>query len=226
MARRRIADEPISRLAIWARRCALFALIASVLAVLIVRSGLLELEPALATFGAALLLSVIGIVLALGAFVVIWKEGIGGSGHAFAAIGIGLALIAYPAYLGYRAYSLPMINDITTDPLDPPRFDMLARLRPRGTVEYAGLYAAEQQREAYPDIEPLTVAATTQAAYDATIAVVLRRKWRVVVDRPPTAGRRDGLIEAVARTPIMGFRDDVSIRVRSEDDGARIDLFQ
>jgi uncharacterized protein (DUF1499 family) len=223
MARRRIADEPISRLAIWARRCALFALIASVLAVLIVRSGLLELEPALATFGAALLLSVIGIVLALGAFVVIWKEGIGGSGHAFAAIGIGLALIAYPAYLGYRAYSLPMINDITTDPLDPPRFDMLARLRPRGTVEYAGLYAAEQQREAYPDIEPLTVAATTQAAYDATIAVVLRRKWRVVVDRPPTAGRRDGLIEAVARTPIMGFRDDIAIRVRPNGEGARID---
>ncbi len=48
-----------------------------------------------------------------------------------------------------------MINDITTDPLDPPRFDVLARLRPRGTVEYAGLYAAELQRQAYPDIEPL-----------------------------------------------------------------------
>ena len=39
-----------------------------------------------------------------------------------------------------------MINDITTDALDPPRFDVLARLRPRGTVEYAGLYAAELQR--------------------------------------------------------------------------------
>ena len=48
-----------------------------------------------------------------------------------------------------------MINDITTDPIDPPRFDVLARLRPRGTVEYAGLYAAELQRRAYPDIEPL-----------------------------------------------------------------------
>ena len=50
-----------------------------------------------------------------------------------------------------------MINDITTDALDPPRFDVLARLRPRGTVEYAGLYAAELQRKAYPDIEPLSV---------------------------------------------------------------------
>jgi uncharacterized protein (DUF1499 family) len=224
MARRRITDEPISRLAIWARRCALFSLVATVLAVLIVRSGLLDLEPALATFGGALLLSVIGIVLALGAFVVIWKDGIGGASHAFAAIAIGLALIAYPAYLGTRAYSLPMINDIVTDPLDPPRFDMLARLRPRGTVEYAGLYAAEQQREAYPDIEPLTVTAATQAAYDATMAIIIRRKWRVVVDRPPTPGRRDGQIEAVARTPILGFRDDVAVRVRPTGDGSRIDV--
>lgn len=223
MARRRIADEPISRLAIWARRCALFSLIATVLAVLIVRSGLLDLEPALATFGGALLLSVIGMVLALGAFVVIWKDGISGAGYAFTAIGIGLALISYPAYLGYRAYHLPMINDITTDPLDPPRFDMLARLRPRGTVEYAGLYAAEQQREAYPDIEPLTVTATAQAAYDATMATIIRRKWRVVVDRPPSAARRDGQIEAVARTAIMGFRDDIVIRVRPSGDGTRID---
>jgi uncharacterized protein (DUF1499 family) len=225
MARRRIADEPISRLAIWARRCALFSLVATTLSVMIVRSGFMELEPALATFGAALLLSVIGIVLALGAFVVIWKDGISGAGYAFTAIGIGLLLNGYPAYLGWRAYNLPMINDVTTDPLDPPRFEVLSRLRPRGTVEYAGLYAAEQQREAYPEVEPLTVTASAQTAYDATMATMLRRKWRVVDDRPPTAGRRDGRIEAVARTPVMGFRDDVTIRVRPNGEGgARIDV--
>jgi uncharacterized protein (DUF1499 family) len=224
MARRRFADEPTSRLAIWARRCAFFALAATVLSVLIVRSGILELEPALATFGGALVFAVVGIVLAFGAFVVIWREGINGMGHAFAAIGIGLALIAYPAYLGYRATQLPMINDITTDALDPPRFDVLARLRPRGTVEYAGLYAAELQRQAYPDIESLSVNAAPKAAYDAALAVVVRHKWRVVVDRPPQPPRRDGVIEAVARTAVMGFRDDIALRVRRDGEGARIDV--
>src|SRR3954471_8170369 len=223
MARRRFAEEATSRLAIWARRCAFFALAATVLSVLIVRSGILELEPALATFAGALVFAVIGIVLAFGAFIVIWKDGINGMGHAFAAIGIGAALIAYPAYLGYRAAQLPMINDITTDALDPPRFDVLARLRPRGTVEYAGLYAAELQRQAYPDIEPLSVNAVPKAAYDATMAVIQRRKWRVVVDRPPQPPRRDGVIEAVARTAIMGFRDDIAVRVRRDDDGSKID---
>ena len=38
--------------------------------------------------------------------------------------------------------------------------------------------------------------AAPQAAYDAAMAVIVRRKWRVVVDRPPQP-RRDGLIEAV-----------------------------
>ena len=224
MARRRFADEPTSRLAIWARRCAFFSLMATVLSILIVRSGILEIVPSLATFAGALVFAVIGIVLAFGAFIVIWKDGTGGMGYAVTAIGIGIALIAYPAYLGYRATKLPMINDITTDPLDPPRFDVLARLRPRGTVEYAGLYAAELQREAYPDVEPLNVTAAPKAAYDATMAIIVRRKWRVVVDRPPLPPRRDGVIEAVARTPIMGFRDDIAVRVRREDDGSRIDV--
>jgi uncharacterized protein (DUF1499 family) len=224
MARRRIAEAGTSRLAVWARRCAFFSLVATVLAIIIVRTGLLEILPALATFGGALIFAVFGIVLALGAFIVIWKDGIAGGGYAFTAVAIGVLLLAYPAYLGVRAYRLPMINDVTTDPLNPPRFDVVARLRPRGTVEYAGLYAAEQQRDAYPDIAPLEVSATPQLTYEVALAVITKRKWRIVVERPPQAGRRDGQIEAVARTPIMGFRDDVALRIRAVPDGAKIDV--
>src|SRR5260370_36935203 len=137
MGRRGFADDPTPGLAMWARRCAFFALTATVLSILIVRSGILEIVPAMATFAGALVFAVIGIVLAFGAFIVIWKDGSRGMGHAFAAIAIGLALTAYPLYLGYRAYTLPMINDITTDALDPPRFDVVSPPRPRGTREYA-----------------------------------------------------------------------------------------
>jgi len=224
MPRRRISYEPTSRLAVWARRCALFSLVATVLAIVILRSGLLEIVPALATLAGALAFAVVAIVLALGALIVVWKDGIDGAGYAFAALAIGVVLLAYPGYLGVRGYRLPMINDITTDPIDPPRFDVIARLRPRGTVEYAGLYAAEQQRAAYPEIEPLAVAATPQIAYEEALNVITKRKWLVVVERAPQAGRRDGQIEAVARTPIMGFRDDVTVRVRAIGTGARIDV--
>jgi uncharacterized protein (DUF1499 family) len=226
MAKYRLTDEPISRLAVWARRFAVFSLPAALLAIIIMRAGLLEIVPALATFAGALVLAATAIVLAIGAFIVIWKHGAAGFGHALAALAIGLALIAYPAYLAVKAYQLPDISDVTTDPIDPPRFEAIARLRSRDTnpAEYAGLYVAEQQRAAYPDIEPLTATANARAVYDAALAVIKKRRWLVLDERPPQPGRRDGRIEAVARTAIMGFRDDIVVRIRSVGTGARVDV--
>ena len=226
MARRRIVDEPTSRLAIWARRTGFFALAVVLLAIIIVRSGMLEIMPVLVTFGAALVVAVVAILVALAAFVSIWRSGAAGLGHAVGALFIGLALIAYPAYLVIKGYKLPPIADITTDPIDPPRFEAVARLRTRDAnpIVYAGLYAAEQQRAAYPDIEPLMLAVAPDAAYDAAMTVITKRKWRIVDARSPQGGRRDGHIEAVARTPVMGFRDDVVVRIRAATGGTRIDV--
>ncbi len=225
MARRRMSEEPVSALALWARRVALFSLAASILSVVIVRSGLLELGPALATFGGALLCAVIAILLAFAALVVIWREGLEGLSSALLAILIGVGLIAYPAYLGVQAYRLPALVDVTTDPVDPPRFESIARLRPRDTnpIAYAGAAVAQKQQAAYPDIEPLVVTTTAQQTYDAALAVITKRKWLVIDARAPQPGRREGHIEAVARSPIMGFRDDVVVRVRPDGDGARLD---
>jgi uncharacterized protein (DUF1499 family) len=226
MARRYIPEDPMSRLAVWARRMALFSLLAALLSVIIVRSGLLEIGPALATFGGALTCAVVALMLALAAFVVIWREGLGGFGHALTAIAIGFALLAYPAYLGAKAYKLPRLHDITTDPIDPPRYEVLARVRPRdaNSVNYEGLAAAEVQHAAYPEIEPLDEDTTPQAAFTAALAVIAKRRWLIVDQRPPQPPRREGRIEAVARTPIMGFRDDVVVRIRPTEDGSRIDL--
>jgi len=225
MLRRYIAEQPTSRLAVWARRTALFSLLATILAIIIVRSGLLEFRPALATFGGALAFSGVALLLAFAAFVVIWRDGLMGIGYSLTAIGIGVALLAYPSYLAVASYRLPWIYDITTDPIDPPRFEALARIRPRDAnpVIYAGLSAAEQQRNAYPEIETLEQEAPAQASYDAALAVVTKRKWNIVARRPPERGR-EGRIEAVARTPIMGLREDVVIRVRSEGQGSRVDI--
>ena len=225
MLRRYIADEPTSRLAIWARRTALFSLVATILAIVIVRSGLLEFRPALATVGGALTFSAIALLLAFAAFVVIWRDGAIGIGYSLTAIAIAVTLLAYPGYLAVASYRLPWIYDITTDPIDPPRFEALARIRPRDAnpVIYAGLSAAEQQRNAYPEIETLEQEATAPASYDAALAVVTKRRWNIVARRPPERGR-EGRIEAVARTPIMGLREDVVIRVRADGQGSRVDV--
>ncbi len=241
MQRRRILDLPVSRLAIWARRLALFSLVATVIAVIIVRSGALDIVPALSTLAGALLMAVLAILLAFAAIVMIWREGYGGLRHAVSAVLIGAALIAYPGYLAVQAYQLPSLYDITTDPIDPPQFDVISRLRPRDAnpIVYQGLYAAELHHAAYADVEPEETTASPQEAFDAATKVIAKRRWRVVNARPPPedalrrspAGRptadataRDGIIEAVARTLVLGFPEDVVVRVRPTPDGSRIDV--
>ena len=223
---RRIQADPTSRLAVWARRVAGFAVAVLLLAIVIVRSGFLEIIPSLATVGGAFILAGVAMMLAFAAFIVIWREGLGGFGMAMTALLVGIAILGYPAYLGARGYRLPAIADITTDPIDPPRFEAIARLRARDAnpIAYAGLRAAELQKAAYPAVVPLIVSATPMQAFEAAMTVLTKRKLRPVDARAPQAGRREGRIEVVFRTPILGFRDDVVIRIRPDPDGARVDI--
>lgn len=233
MARRRIAEEPVSNLAVWARRVSLFSLAVVLLAFVIARTGLLDIIPALVTFAAGLGLAVAAILLAFAAFVAIWRSGSSGLGYAVTGLLIGLALCAYPAFIAAQAYNKPIMADVSTDPVDPPVFDAIARLRTRqaNPVAYAGLRTPEEIKKLNPDIEPLDLSFPPQIVYSAVIKVLTKRKdnvvaplWRIIDARPPIAGRRDGYIEAIAYTPIMGFRDDVAIRIRGTRGGSRIDV--
>ena len=230
MARRFSApyqQEPVSGLATWSRNLAIFSVVAVVVSILIVRFGFLEVKPALATFFGALGLAGLSILLGLAAFAAIWQNGTRGMGRILLALLIDAAILAYPAYLIYQYRKLPRIYDVTTNAIDPPRFEALARLRTgEGTnpAAYAGLYSAEKQRAAYPDIETVELETPVDRAYELTLRLVNRRKWLVIDARAPQPPRRIGRIEAVARTPIMGFREDVSIRVTPDDEDSRVDI--
>jgi uncharacterized protein (DUF1499 family) len=230
MARRFSApyqSEPFSGLATWARNLAVFSIVAVLVSVIIVRFGFLEVKPAIATFFGALGLAALSILIGLAGFAAIWQNGTRGMSRILVAFVIDAAILAYPAYLAFQYRKLPQIHDITTDPIDPPRFDALARLRSgdgANTAVYAGLYSAEQQRQAYPDIEPVQLEIPVDRAYAITLQLVNKRKWLVIDERAPQPPRRIGRIEAVARTPIMGFREDVSIRVMPDGDDSRVDI--
>jgi uncharacterized protein (DUF1499 family) len=230
MARRFSAPyqtEPVSGLATWSRNLAVFGVVAVLVSVLIVRFGFLEMKPAMATFFGGLAIAGLSILLGLGAFASIWQNGSRGMGRILLALLINAVVLAYPAYLALQYRKLPKIHDITTDPIDPPRFEALARLRAgegANSAVYAGLYSAEQQRTAYPDIETVELELPAQRAYDVVLALVNKRKWLVIDERAPQLPRRPGRIEAVARTPIMGFREDVSIRVSPDGEDSRVDI--
>jgi uncharacterized protein (DUF1499 family) len=230
MARRFSApyqSEPVSSLASWARNLAIFSVVAVLVSILIVRFGFLEMKPALATFFGALACAGLSILVSFAAFAAIWQNGSRGMSRILLALLINAVVLAYPAYLALQYRKLPPIHDITTDPIDPPRFEALAPLRTGDDTNpavYAGLYSAEQQRRAYPDIETVELDIPAQRAFDIAKRLVAKRKWLVIDEREPQPPRRLGRIEAVARTPIMGFREDVSIRVTPDGDGSRVDI--
>jgi hypothetical protein len=230
MARRFSApyqSEPVSSLATWSRNLAIFSVVAVVVSIIIVRFGFLEMKPALATFFGALGCAVLSILVGFAAFAAIWQNGSRGMSRILLAFFINALVLAYPAYLAVQYRRLPPLYDITTDPIDPPRFEALARLRTgEGTnpAVYAGLYSAERQRIAYPDIETVELEAPVDRAYAVALQLVTKRKWLIIDERPPQPPRRIGRIEAVARTPIMGFREDVSIRVTPDGEDSRVDI--
>ena len=230
MARRFSApyqSEPVSSLASWARNLAVFAVVAVVVSIIIVRFDFLEPKPALATFFGGLAISGLSILFGLAGFAAIWQNGSRGMARILLAFLIDGAILAYPAYLALQYRKLPPIYDITTDPIDPPRFDALARLRTgegNNPAVYAGLYSAEQQRRFYPDIEPVELEISVDRAYAIALQLVNKRKWIVIDERAPQPPRRIGRIEAVARTPIMGFREDISMRFVADGDDSRVDI--
>jgi len=228
MAPRRQYIQPLSPIAVWARRLAFFSIPVALLAIIVERAGIFEIYPVLATFGASLVLAGLAILCGFLSLAVIWFTGDSGSGRAIIAILLGILVLAYPGYLGAKAYKLPAIYDITTDPYDPPRFEAVARLRGRDAnpVAYPGLATFNMQRQAWPDIEPVDTQVNAQVTFDTIRTIVEKHKWRVVDLRPPQQQtRREGRIEAIAQSPIMGFRDDVVIRVRPTGNAsARVDV--
>ncbi|MFN4023742.1 MAG: DUF1499 domain-containing protein [Hyphomonas sp.] len=164
-----------------------------------------------------------------------------------------LALGRFAAY-GAQAERLPPLYDVQTDWDDPvrPSEALLAARAAGGAVNpmaddpvisaeadarwpgMAGQRFADVQKQAefvpgeqkspraapYPLLAPLVQpGASPEEGYRAALAAVEARGWEVV-----RADADAGQIEATATEFWYGFRDDILIRVRTEDGGVRIDV--
>jgi uncharacterized protein (DUF1499 family) len=160
------------------------------------------------------------------AFFITWESGWVGIGRAMAAVALAGVVLAAPAVVIARGMMLPEIADISTDLEDPPRFQSLLLARPREANSHPlpGALTAGAQRAGYPGIKPADLSATPEEAFNAVLALVQKRGWHVLDAAPPRGAQRDGLIEAVAVSRIMGYRNDVVIRIRPTAKGARVDM--
>ena len=159
------------------------------------------------------------------------RSGVGataGPGSAAAGILLPLLALAWPLTYVPAYLNLPRINDVTTDLANPPRFVALAKQRAADAspaVYPAQRFASEQQK-AYPELRTFVVDRSAQEAFELVEEAVRKLKWRVAASEPPPTGRaaKAGTLEAVDNTMVVGFTDDIVIRVEGSVNRSRIDV--
>lgn len=212
--------------AVWSRRLAVFGVQAVIVAAVLHRFSLLPTPLALATAAAGLLLAFLALLVAIVAIAIIWRTGRAGTWSAAAGLVLSLTLFAWPASVAPLYWKLPRIADVATDTTAPPAMVALARLRGgiANPAAYPGATNAAAQREAYPDIQPLILARPAEEVFDLAGDAVRRLKWRIETEEPPAGRGKPSYIEAVDRTLILGFPDDVVIRIDGDQRQTRIDV--
>jgi len=219
-----IIEAPLAR---WSSRFALFSASLLVVGVLLHRLTSFPTSVALNLFAVGAAGAGLAMLVGLLALIGIWRRGSGGAGKAAFAVLLPLALMAWPLTFLPALINLPFINDITPDVAAPPQFAALAKVRTgdANPAPYPGERFAQEQQKAYPDLRTFHVDRGVEEAYELVEEAVRKLKWRVAASEPP-AGKlaRSGTLEATDVTTVIGFPDDIVVRVEGNDTRAHIDV--
>ena len=218
--------ERRSRLAAVSSRLAALSVPVLIIAAIGHRAGMLAATPTYAVMALGFSLAALAAITALAAFAGIWRDGRKGAGAATRGLIVGLLVLVLPAIGAWKVVTLPRLIDISTDPADPPQFEraQFDRAPDDQTIADPGDDEIAAQQDAYPDIVPRHYPVSTARVYDEAKSIVDDRHWRILVTRAPSETDETAHIEAVATTPIFGFRQDVVIRIVPDGDGALVDM--
>ncbi|MGM8911081.1 DUF1499 domain-containing protein [Psychrobacter sp. 1U1] len=140
---------------------------------------------------------------------------------ALTAVVLSAVAIITPLSMMNTAKSVPPIHDISTDLINPPEFVAIAPLRADAPnpVEYAGEETAEQQRNAYPELQTLTYTQSKSELIKATEQAADNLGWDLV-----NVDASTGIVEATDSTMWFGFKDDIVIRVTDKGGEHLVDI--
>lgn len=137
---------------------------------------------------------------------------------------VGLFSFYLPFSQWQTAQSVPPIHDISTDLDNPPEFVAVLPLRENAPnpPEYAGEETARQQRQAYPELQPLLLEQPVPEVFEAAQTVVEGRAWDLAGAEQLDNG--SARVEATDTTLWFGFKDDVVVRIQPHKAGSRVDV--
>jgi len=204
-----------SKILTWGGYLAITLLLALIVSVITVRAGLWQqglVLYALSCAGAAALLLVFIICLPLPGFSGLRRPLL------IRALAVLPGTVLLLSLLGGGKY--PEIHDITTDITDPPIFVQAAKIREdsANSLEISP-DTLQLQSTAYPGLKTMQSHLDFDQAYAQASTVAKKMGWKITASDPEA-----GTIEAIDTTSIMGFKDDIIIRLRPAESGTLIDL--
>lgn len=220
------ADQPPSFLARWASRIAWFAVLLLVISLFLHRILSLPTPMAINLAFTAFAMAVAVLCMSAIAGLDIWVTGRQGAARIIMAVFVSLAMLAVPLSVWIESRKYPMIADISTDTKSPPEFYSL--LSARGEAANPAAYNPDNaplQQRGYPDLRTLAVPRSADDTFDVVLQALTKLKMKPVFELAPAdSPSGDGLVELSDRTLILGFRDDVVIRVAGDETSARVDV--
>ena len=182
----------------------------------------LGLARPLAGFGMFALGGLLGLLgLLLGALALrTTRGGRPGRSRAWFAVAVGGVVVALLVLGALGGRDAPRINDLTTNPDDPPVFEAAAREDANlgRDLSYPPAFAAEQ-RAGYPDLAPIRLAAPPAEAFERVREAADAQGWEIVLVDPER-----GVLEGQSISRTFRFVDDVVVRVRPADGGSVVDV--
>ncbi|WP_417482606.1 DUF1499 domain-containing protein [Maricaulis sp.] len=165
-------------------------------------------------------------LIVLGVFRLTAGEGYGNWSSAIAVTLIAVAGLYWAMQVDQLKAADPAILDVTTDFAEPPNFSSAFISRRSGldaSLDYAGKTGRDGQplpqlqAAHYPQIRTLHLDESVDTAFARALELARVQGWRV-----STASRQAGMFEAGAESLWYGFRDDMVVRVRSDEAGGSL----
>ena len=204
-----------SKWAVWARRFGALALPLAAIPVLLHRQHIVTSDNFIVLEAVAMGLALLAVAMAIIAFARLWHTGDQGWWRASNAFIFGALCLGPAALFGWFYLHNPASPDISTDFTNPPQLLTFVEARFTGPDERRRLELA------FANARTRNYPITAPQMFGVVADLVDARGWDVRASREPQSTVDSGQLNAVVTT-ILGFRQEVAIRVAGSADGTTI----
>jgi len=205
----------------WGLRLAILAFVLVAFGILGFRFGIFPFEAGIFGLIGGALIGLIAVLVSLIGIIFTMFGTRPGLAAAIGGLIIGAIVSAPIVNAAMMSGAVPPIHDITTDLDNPPAFIDIVAIREADGANPLDRANEEQlvagQKLAYADLKTTEFGETPGKVFEAARDTVHDLGWKLVAQHP-----EQGLIEATDQTEVMGFKDDVAIRVSAAPSGGSL----